>query len=381
MLGDLGLHIDVTRPVSGFGIAIQQMITIARAISLNAQLVIMDESTSSLSDDEVQVLFAIIAKLKAQGRSVLFISHRLGEIFEICDRVTILKDGELVGTYATKDITMLDLISRMIGRDACERSRMRKQGHAQGQVILKARGVKSGFRLNSVDIDIRAGEIVGLAGLLGSGRTELARALFGVDPVDGGEVFVVDKKVKFKSPKDAIAHGLAFLPENRKVDGILPHLSVRENVCIANLRKLSGAGILNKGKQQSTTDDYIHKINIKTPNREQAIMNLSGGNQQKVLLARWLSMKPKIMILDEPTRGIDVGAKEEIETLIRQMANEGIGILYISSELEELVRNCDRVEVIRDGRNMGTLEGEEISEEAIMGTIAQLGGGLHCVQS
>ena len=301
----------------------------------------MDEATSSLDDDEVKILFGIIRKLKAQGIAVLFISHRLPEIFEITDSLTVLKDGHLVGEYKTADLT-------------------RK-------------------KLKGINLTIRKGEIVGLAGLLGAGRTELARIIFGIDKKDKGEIWIDGKPVAFKLPAHAIERGLAFCSEDRKVEGIIPNLTIAENISIANMKEVSRFGVINHVKQRAVAEEYIKKIRIKTTGTEQKIKNLSveqnvgnlsGGNQQKVILARWLSMKPDFIILDEPTRGIDVGAKKEIEDLIKEIAKQGISVLLISSEFEELIRNCNRVEVLRDGKNAGCLKDDEITENNIMSLIA-----------
>ncbi|MDR1965804.1 MAG: sugar ABC transporter ATP-binding protein [Synergistaceae bacterium] len=371
LLGELGIDIDVASPLGSYGTAIQQMVAIARAISIEARLVVMDEPTSSLDEDEVRVLFGVIRKLKSSGIAVLFISHRLGEVFEISDRITVLKDGALVGEYETISLTRGELISKMVGRDAAsilEGAGARSE-KAREQFV-RASGITSGRRLCGLDVAIGKGEVVGLAGLLGSGRTEFARVLFGVDKYDSGQITVNGKQVRFRMPKDAIRSGFAFCSEDRKTEGIIPHLSVRENILIASLKKVSRFGIISKSKQNEVADQYIDKLKIKTPGREQSMMNLSGGNQQKAILARWLCVKPQLVIMDEPTRGIDIGAKREIEGLIRQMAEDGISVLLISSEFEELVRNCDRIEVIRDGANMKTLVGPQISEEGIIRAIA-----------
>lgn len=374
LLSNMGIKVDVKQPLNAQSTAIQQMVSIARAVSINAKLVVMDEPTSSLDEKEVKVLFNVIRKLKEQNISVIFISHRLDEIFEICDNVTILKDGELVGESTVKELTKIKLISKMIGRDATSIVHKKKdysQSKATDEVICRAKNVKKGVKLNGIDLEIKRGEIVGLAGLLGSGRTEFAKILFGADAYDEGELEIHGKKVKFKLPKDAINMNLAFCSEDRKMEGIIPHMSVRENITLAILPKLSRAGIVSKKKQDEIVTKYIKRLGIKTPSAEQLIRNLSGGNQQKALLARWLCMNPELVILDEPTRGIDVGAKAEIEELIQEMAAQGISVLMISSELEELVRGCDRVAVIRDGRKVKELEGQDISEENIMNAIAE----------
>lgn len=376
LLNNLGIHIDVTKPLSSYGTAIQQMVAIARSILIDAKLVIMDEATSSLDEDEVAVLFDIIRKLKKQGIAILFISHRLPEIFEITDTLTVLKDGHLVGEYETSSLTKKDLVSKMIGRSADDIVDVHRQRREiKNEVYLNAQGIESGIKLRGLNLMIRRGEIVGLAGLLGAGRTELARVIFGIDKKDKGTIQIDGKDVEFKLPRQAIDYGLAFCSENRKVEGIIPHLSISENISIANMKKVSRFGVIQRSKQRAIAEEYVKKIRIKTTGIDQKICNLSGGNQQKVILARWLSMKPDFIILDEPTRGIDVGAKREIEELIREIADQGISVLLISSEFEELIRNCDRVEVIRDGRNAGSLSSEEITENNIMNLIANGSAG------
>ena len=374
LLKEMGIDVDVKQPLKEQSTAIQQMVAIARAISINAKLVVMDEATSSLDTKEVKILFDVIRKLKKQNISVIFISHRLDEIFEICDMVTILKDGEFVGEYATKDITKLELISKMIGRDASAIMKYKKDysiSNISDEIICKAENASRGVRLKGIDLEIRKGEVVGLAGLLGSGRTEFAKVLFGDDKPDEGIIFVEGQKVTFKHPKDAIRKGLAFCSEDRKVEGIIPHMSVKENITLALLPKLCSAGVVSRKKQDEVVNKFITRLGIKTPSAETAVRSLSGGNQQKVILARWLCMNPKLMILDEPTRGIDVGAKAEIEQLIQELAAEGISVLMISSELQELIRGCDRIAVMREGKKVKELTGEEISEQNIMEAIAQ----------
>ena len=371
LLRSLGVDVDVKKPLGSFGTAIQQMVAIARSILIDAKLVIMDEATSSLDDDEVKVLFDIIKKLKKQGISILFISHRLPEIFEITDSVTILKDGHLVGEYLTSDLTRTELVSKMIGRNADEVVNFKRTNRdIKPDYYLKAKEIKSGVRLRGIDLDIKKGEIVGLAGLLGAGRTEFARVLFGIDSKDSGVVEINGKEVNFKLPRQAIQSGLAFCSEDRKVEGIVPNMTVAENICIANMGEVSHLGIINKAKRNEIAEEYAKRLKVKTPSVFQNIKNLSGGNQQKVILARWLSMNPDFVILDEPTRGIDVGAKKEIEDLIKEMSAHGISILLISSEFEELIRNCDRVVVLRDGLNVGVLENDDIEEAKIMNLIA-----------
>lgn len=377
ILGELGIHVDVTKPLLSYGTAVQQMVAIARAVSVDAKLVIMDEPTSSLDTKEVEVLFGVIRKLKAKGIAVIFISHRLDEIFEICEHVTILKDGALAGEMRVADIDQLQLISYMIGGEAKQLERTKGDYELQSAPeVARMTDIQQGMRLNGIGIDIKKGEVLGLAGLLGSGRSELAKVLFGAMQPDEGEVFWMDKQVHFKSPKDSIDLGIGFCTEDRKVEGIIPHLSVKENMTIALLPQISKMGVVSSKQQNKIVEEYIDRLKIKTPSPNQAIRNLSGGNQQKVLLARWLCMNPKLVIMDEPTRGIDVGAKAEIEALIQELAGQGISVLMISSELAELERNCDRVVVMREGRNLGELCGLEINQDAIMSIIASAGGEL-----
>lgn len=372
ILEELGIEIDVTRPLKNYSTAIQQMVAIARAVSINAKLVIMDEPTSSLDTHEVQVLFRIIRQLKSKGISVIFISHKLDEIFEICDRLTVFKDGEYVGDYDIGELNQLKLISLMVGKDTVELER-NKQGYefANAKVIAEMKDIRQGMRLNGINIEIKQGEVVGLAGLLGSGRTELAQVLFGSGMPDNGEIFWWGEKAGIHSPADAIKKGMGFCTEDRKTEGIIPHLSVRENITIALLPKLNSFGFVKTREQDEIVRSYIDRLKIKTPTPEQAICNLSGGNQQKVLLARWMCMNPKLMILDEPTRGIDVGAKAEIEQLIQEFSKSGISVLMISSEIAELERNCDRIIVMREGRVIGELAGDQISQDKVMETIAR----------
>ncbi len=380
VLADLGIHINVAVPLSTYGTAIQQMVAIGRAISVNAKLVIMDEPTSSLDTKEVRVLFDIIRKLKARNIAVIFISHRLDEIFEICEHVTILKDGALSGEVSINEIDQLKLINHMIGKEAKQLERT-KTGYAleNTETFVEMRNIEQGTRLNGLGITIKKGEILGLAGLLGSGRTELGKVLFGATQPDKGEIFWMGKEQKYKNPKDAIKLGMGFCTEDRKVEGIIPHLSVRENMTIALLPQISKSGVVSAVRQKQVVDEYIKRLAIKTPSQNQPIRNLSGGNQQKVLLARWLCMNPKLVIMDEPTRGIDVGAKAEIEELIQELASQGISILMISSEIAELERNCDRVVVMREGRKLGELLGDDIRQDKVMEIIASGGGELESI--
>ncbi len=374
LLLDMGIKVDVRGILSRQSTAMQQMVSIARAISINARLVVMDEPTSSLDDKEVKVLFNVIKKLKAQDISVIFISHRLDEIFEICDAITILKDGERVGYSAIKDITKLELVSKMIGKDASKiisRKKSYNKDKKSNENIIETKNIVREPKVRGIDIEVKKGEVVGLAGLLGSGRTELVRLIFGADAPQSGEVYINGEKVRLNLPKDAIRKGLGFTPEDRKIEGIIPHMSVKENITLAMLPRLTKMGVVSRKEQEKIVNKYIEALKIKTPHMNQAVRNLSGGNQQKVILARWLCMNPELLILDEPTRGIDVGAKTEILDLIEKLADDNISVLMVSSEIEELMHACDRIAVIRDGKKVGELYAEEIGEEAIMNSIAE----------
>jgi monosaccharide-transporting ATPase len=375
LLARFNVHVDVRRPVMTYSTAVQQMVAIARAIGFKAKLVIMDEPTSSLDEQEVGVLFDVIRQLKAEGVSVVFVSHKLDELYAICDRVTVMRDGRTVAVARISEMSKLDMVATMLGRDLAE---VRKRGatafaggtHAIGAELLQAEGLAAGRRVRDVDLSVRKGEIVGLAGLLGSGRTETARAIFGADPHQGGSIRYQGETIRFKEPAEAIAAGLGFCSEDRKHEGIIPGMSVRENLTLALLPALSRSGIVDEAKQRQVVDRFVREIGIKCASPEQPIRELSGGNQQKVLLARWLCMDPKLLILDEPTRGIDVGAKAEIQRLIRKLAEDGLGVLMISSELEEIVEGADRVFVLRDGRSVLQLDKDAITEPALMDAMA-----------
>jgi galactofuranose transport system ATP-binding protein len=374
ILAGMGLgDIDVDEPLYRQSVAIQQMVAIARAVSIDASLLVMDEPTSSLSEDEIEVLFEVIEGLKQKNMSVIFISHKMGEVQRICDKVTILRDGSLVGEYRVCDLTKLEMVSLMIGRDAAsvlERKKSASDGREGSEVVLSAKNVTRGRRTRGIDIDVRSGEILGIAGLLGSGRTEFARILFGADRPDGGEITIRDRRLHMKSPRDAIAMGLGFCSEARKEEGIFPNMSVMENMTMAVLPEVGRCGILSRKAQLRLAETYIAKLRITTSGPCQAMRELSGGNQQKVLLARWLCKKPILMILDEPTRGIDLGGKSEIESIIAEFAGRGMAIMMISSEVEELVRSCDRIAVLSEGRKVGELAAHEISEDSLVELIA-----------
>ncbi len=375
ILDRFGIHIDVTQPLLTLNVAIQQMVAVARAVSFDSKLVVMDEPTSSLDEQEVATLFTVIRQLKAEGVSVVFVSHRLDELYAVCDRVTIMRDGRTVAERAMSEIGKLELVALMLGKDLSVVQRSGTTAFTEGvhhaaAELIRADDLQQGRRLQGASVQVRAGEIVGLAGLLGAGRTEVARALFGADAVDGGEVRVDGTVVHFKSPRDAIRAGIGFCSEDRKTEGIIPYMSVRENLTLAVLPTLARRGIIDRDKQQALVNQFIQRLGIKTAGPDQPVRELSGGNQQKVLLARWLCMNPRLLLVDEPTRGIDVGAKGEIQALINELADTGLGVLMISSELEELTEGCDRVVVLREGRTVAELPHATVSQGAIMAAMA-----------
>jgi simple sugar transport system ATP-binding protein len=374
-LARVELDIDVSQPLASYSIAVQQLTAIARALDVSAKLLILDEPTSSLDEKEVAELFKVIRKLRGEGLGVIIVTHFLDQLFAISDRITVLRDGRFVGEYETAKITRVELITRMIGKEiaqmhAAQEGSTKEQPAKSSEPVLELRQFgRPGF-IAPMDFSIGKGEIVGLAGLLGSGRTETARLIFGADEARSGEMLVDGRPVAFKAPRQAIREGFAFTPENRKLEGIIPHLSVRENIVLALQARQGALRTLSRKRQLEIADEFIELLGISTTGPEQQVMNLSGGNQQKVLLARWLVTQPRLLILDEPTRGIDVGAKAEIEKLIQSLRAKGMSILFISSELEEVVRDCQRVVVLRDRAKVGELSGSQISEEKIMHTIA-----------
>jgi ribose transport system ATP-binding protein len=377
LLKRLGLDIDPRATLGSLNIALRQMVAIARGVSFNAKIVVLDEPTSSLTEREVQILYDVIRRLKAEGTAVVYISHRFDELYTVCDRVTILRDGKFVSTRALEGLEKIDLVCLMLGkqRDELRKSGATAFGHKdvarEVEPLLKAENLQRGRKLNNVTVLVGKGEIVGLAGLLGSGRTETARAIFGADMIDAGRIELEGQTLNLHSPGDAIDAGLAFLSEDRKAEGIIPELSVRENLTLAALPALTKFGVVSRERQREIVERYMKRLGIKAQNADQKIRELSGGNQQKVLLARWLCKQPKFLILDEPTRGIDIGAKGEIQALVNELAESGLGVLMISSELEELVEGSSRVIVMRDGQRVAELHGQEISQDSIIHAMAE----------
>jgi simple sugar transport system ATP-binding protein len=381
VLRGLDLRLDVTSPLSSHSIAIQQMVAIARALGsaklelCATRVLILDEPTSSLDAHETAWLFEVMRGLRGRGLGIVFITHFLEQVYAISDRLTILRNGRCVGQFETARLPRLELVARMIGKDVQAVAQMTGYRSAaaastRARPLLRARKLGRRGSLSPVDLRIGRGEVVGLAGLLGSGRTELARLLFGIDRADSGVVEIEGRTARLTSPRQAIARGLGFCPEDRKTEGLLPALSVRENIILALQAGRGWWRALSRRAQQSLADHYIQALGIATPDAEKPVSQLSGGNQQKVILARWLASRPRLLILDEPTRGIDVGAKAEIEKLVADLSREGIAILFISSELEEVVRNCHRVAVLRDRAKVGELADEAVQLGSIMQMIA-----------
>ncbi|HVU67380.1 MAG TPA: sugar ABC transporter ATP-binding protein [Ktedonobacteraceae bacterium] len=377
LLARLSISIDVTKPLLSYNIAIQQMVALARATSFKSKLVILDEPTSSLNEREVETLFEIIRQLKAEGVAVIFVGHRLDELYAVCDRITIMRDGTTVETRSMQGLSRVELVAKMLGKDLNELQQHGQTSfsveahHAEQEIVLEARNLRRGRTLQGASVAIHAGEIVGLGGLLGSGRSEVARAIFAADPVEEGEIHMGGQQVHFRTPGDAIRAGIGLCSEDRKAEGIIPYLSVRENLTLAALPTLARYGVISRKRQQEILERFIQRLGIKTSGPDQLIRELSGGNQQRVLLARWLCLNPRLLLLDEPTRGIDVGAKAEIQGLIEELAESGLGVLMISSELEELIEGSDRIVVLHDGRTVASLPHDEATQETLMAAMAQ----------
>ncbi|MCM8746847.1 sugar ABC transporter ATP-binding protein [Thermomicrobium sp. CFH 73360] len=364
VLERVGVRIDPQWQVRELSVAQKQLVEIARALSQDVRVLILDEPTSSLSLQETERLFEILRGLRAQGVAVIYISHRLEEIFALADRVTVLRDGRVVGTLPIGEATREGLIRMMVGRDLSAYYRAVRS--TPGPIRLEVRGLCRSGVLHDVSLRVRGGEIVGLAGLVGAGRTELARCLFGVDPVDRGEIRIDGRLVTIRNPRDAARHGIVLVPEDRKLQGLVLILSVRENVTLPVLAQLGWLGFPSRRAEERITQLFVERLRIRTPSLEQRVMNLSGGNQQKVVLARALATNPKVLILDEPTRGIDVGAKAEVHTLIAELAEAGMGILLISSELPEVLSMSHRVLVMSGGRIVAEFPREEATEEGVL---------------
>ncbi len=364
VLDRLGVQIDVDQPVRRIAVAEQQMVEIAKALSLHSDILVMDEPSAVLGGHELARLFEVIRTLKQQGVTIIYISHRLAEVFEIADRVTVLRDGQLVGVVSPREVSEGELIRMMIGQHL--RETFPEARGEIGETVLEVSGLTRRGAFEDVSFTIRRGEIVGLAGMVGAGRTAVARALFGAEPVDAGEVLLDGQRVRITSPQTGVSYGLALVPEDRKADGLVLGLSVRKNITLPILNRISHLGVLQEAQERRIVEEAVRNLDIRTPSLNQEVRYLSGGNQQKVVLAKWLSAAPKVIILDEPTRGIDVSAKFEMYQLIRNLAQRGAAILLISSELPEILGLSDRILVMHRGRIVGEFSREEATEEKVL---------------
>ena len=370
----LGITVNLTQPMKRMSVSKRQMCEIAKAISYNSKIIVLDEPTSSLDDDEVEKLFVLMRRLRDEGVGIIFVTHFLEQVYAVCDRITVLRNGELVGEYETKDLPRVMLVAKMMGKDfddlADIKGEHKDKKKAKPEPVIEAKGISHKGTIKPFDLTINKGEIIGLTGLLGSGRSELVRAIYGADKAETGTLKVKGKEAKINSPLDAMKLGMAYLPEDRKAEGIIADLSVRENIIIALQAKRGMFHPLSKKEMEEAADKYIKLLQIKTASRETPIKSLSGGNQQKVILGRWLLTNPDYLILDEPTRGIDIGTKTEIQKLVLDLADQGMAVTFISSEVEEMLRTCSRMAVLRDGQKVGELEENELSQSGVMKAIA-----------
>ena len=365
-LDRLGLKFDSRTKVRNLSVAESQMTEIAKCLTIGAKVIIMDEPTAALTDEEIRILFKIIAELKAEGISILYISHRMDEINQITDRVTVMRDGEYVGTLITRDSTKDDIIQMMVGRTVYEEPKSFSNVKPSAPVVLKVEHLNVGKTVKDVSFELRKGEILGFSGLMGAGRTETARAIFGADRRDSGDIYVNGKRVDIKNPQDAVDAGIGYLSEDRKRYGVIIEKTVAENTTMASLKAFCKGLFIDKNAEKETAEQYVEALKTKTPSVEQQVRNLSGGNQQKVVIAKWLTRNCDILIFDEPTRGIDVGAKSEIYTLMNNLVKQGKSIIMISSELTEVLRMSDRILIMCEGRKTGEISIEEATQEKIM---------------
>ena len=379
ILERLNVSIDVTQVLSSCSIAIQQMVAIARVLDISSKILILDEPTSSLDENEVEQLFKVISNLRNDGLAILFITHFLDQTYRISDRITILKNGAFIGEFRTESLPKLDLVARMLGKELSEFSYAMDKEQAKRAVAMAGKDVQNVLTVRNLglrgsiapfDLSLNEGDVLGLAGLLGSGRTEMARLLFGIDSASQGEIRVKGRKAGITSPHGAMMAGMGFCSEDRKTEGIFAELTVRENIVLALQARKGIFKYIPARKQLQIADELIRSLAIKTPSANNTAGQLSGGNQQKVMLARWLATNPIILILDEPTRGIDVGSKLEIMELILNLSKQGIGVIFISSEFEEVIRCSTRIAVLKDKAKIAELAGEEMNESSIMRTIA-----------
>ena len=372
VMDKMGVNIPVNAVMSDLSVGQQQMVEICKALMADAKVIIMDEPTAALTASETRGLFEVINSLRKKGVSIVYISHRMEEIFELCDRITVLRDGEYVGTENIADIDLDHVVQMMIGRTIGERF-PKRESHI-GAEVLRVEGLSSGKLFKDIHFDVKAGEVLGVSGLMGAGRTEIMQALFGNLPVDAGKIYIGGKEITIKNPRQAIAAGIGFITEDRKVEGLLLEKSIAENIHIANLRKVSNGFVLNKEKQMAIVKKGIEEFKVRCFGPEHECGNLSGGNQQKIVLAKWVYTDPKILILDEPTRGVDIGAKKEIYNIINQMAANGVAVIMVSSELPEVLGMSDRIAVVHEGKITGILDAAEADQAKVM-TLAT-GGSL-----
>ncbi|MDX3194798.1 sugar ABC transporter ATP-binding protein [Streptomyces sp. MN03-5084-2B] len=376
LLARLDVHVDVSAELSTCSIAVQQLVAIARALDVDARVLVLDEPTSSLDAGEVEQLLKVVRSLRESGMAILFVSHFIDQVFAIADRMTVLRNGKLIGEYKTVDITPVELVTRMIGKELQVLEDLEDSGPSRAEVagapvLLAAEGLGRKGGVAPFDLAIHAGEVVGLAGLLGSGRTELARLLFGADHADSGTVKVDGETTSLRTPRAGLDHKIAFLSENRKAEGLVEELTVRENIVLALQASRGWARPLSRRRQDEIAEKYIKALDIRPANPEALVGNLSGGNQQKVLLARWLITEPRLLILDEPTRGIDIGAKTEIQRLVTQLSGDGMAVVFISAELEEVLRLSHRVVVLRDRKVVAERENQALTADDVMATMAE----------
>jgi simple sugar transport system ATP-binding protein len=372
LLSRFNIHIDVTRPLDYYATGIQQMVSIARAVDIKAKILILDEPTSSLDENEVERLFDVVMDLKAHGMGIIFITHFLDQAFKISDRLTVLRNGHLVGNYEAQSISKIELVRQMIGKNMEEIFALKRPTVApDAEMMLEVDSLGITGKVEDVSFDLKKGELIGFAGLLGSGRTETAEMVFGVTRAEHGTIRIKGKTVRIHSPIDAIGHRMAFCPEDRKRDGIIGDLSIRENIALVVQSQRGALRPMSSRESQELADRFIRMLDIATPNADKKVSELSGGNQQKVILARWMATQPELLILDEPTRGIDVGAKAEIQRLMLKMCAEGVSVIFISSELDEILRCSNRVLVMRDRCKAGELPGGTSRQEDILQVIAE----------
>lgn len=374
IMDDLEIPIDVTKTLENYSLAIQQMIAIARAVDMDCRVLILDEPTSSLDDNEVEKLFKLMTDLKNKGVGILFVTHFLEQVYAVCDRITVMRNGTFVGDYSVQELPRVKLVAAMLGKDFDDLAAIKEEGHSNfsDEVVVEAEGLSHKGTIKPFDFRIHKGEVVGVTGLLGSGRSEMVRCIYGADKPTGGKLSMHGKELNVKAPIDSIRAGMGYLPDDRKADGCIGELSVRENIILALQARNGMFRRIPIKEQNRIADEFIKMLQIKTASRETPINQLSGGNQQKVILARWLCTHPDFLILDEPTRGIDIGTKTEFQKLVLEFAKQGMSVIFISSEIDEMIRTCTRMCVMRDGQKVGEISSEEgaMTQQSVMRAIA-----------